>query len=540
MRGKNKTYLKRTLNGVGIFSSVFLFTAAAIWLYSPTFGTNAAEQSSFRVGANVKSNISIISDSQVVFDIANGNQTTSTKGVKVKVYTTVEGGYDLYMASEVENNSLESTSSSYEIKSITAASSSLNANMWAYKLDGTSGNYQPIPKPSKMARIKSVSSNPVGEESLTTVNFTIRSAHLIEGTYRKNIVFTAVALENSVPTEEDDPSDLDTRTIFDITYMHEISRKICANTTTPKVTATEYVSSHTTNDDFVPQTILTDARDNKTYLVRKYADGNCWMAQNLELDFKPASGNYSYNNTTLTVTTLDPQYTDIESPELFNRSDNAFRTNTFYATQAAFGSSSNSLAWALGDSRSFSVSGANVADYMVKRSVTNAGMYLFEESYSGERYQKIGNFYTINAALAGYNLVSGEVTISENSICPKHWQLPEATGNKSITELVSLYSPSNGDNVRYKTMVDQPLTMYPTGTYSPGYGEEAGYRNYKNSIVYLHRPESVTYVDGKIGSSNYNGSAFRASLNSDGSVTISNYYAPYSFSTNGAIRCVAR
>ena len=29
---------------------------------------------------------------------------------------------------------------------------------------------------------------------------------------------------------------------------------------------------------------LTDIRDNKDYLVRRLADGNCWMVQNLDLD----------------------------------------------------------------------------------------------------------------------------------------------------------------------------------------------------------------------------------------------------------------
>jgi hypothetical protein len=550
MRGKNKINLKRTLNGVGIFSSVFLFTAAAIWLYSPTFGTNAAEQSSFRVGASIKSNISIVADSQVVFDSNSASgYSGDTKQVSVRVNTTVEGGYDLYMSSAVENTSLESSTSDFEIKSISSSSYSLSENNWGYKINNSS--YYPIPKVSKPDRIKTIENNPVGEESITNITFGVKTASTTtsnaptEGVYRKSVVFTAVALESFSPTDEDDPSDPDTRTIFDITYMHEMSKKICANTTTPTIEATEYTNTHSTDTSLVPQVILTDARDSKTYLVRKYADGNCWMGQNLEFDFKTSSDGYSYNNTTLTATTLDSQYTDIVSPELLNRSDNAFVQNKFYATQAAFGvvnSTTQNYGWKIGDSRSFSPAGANIANYIVKTGITNAGYYLFEESYSGQPYQNMGNLYSMNAALAGYAVASSDKTIPENSICPKNWQLPEATNNKSIQNLMNVYVPEGSNIRKFNKMVDQPVTMYPTGVFYTTWG--SGITGKTQYFVYLHRPQNngvmSSNIDNTLGGSNITGTAF--SMYAFGSeINISNSSGiDTSGGTNGAVRCVAR
>lgn len=35
--------------------------------------------------------------------------------------------------------------------------------------------------------------------------------------------------------------------------------------------------------------LLADNRDSKTYLVRRLADGNCWMVQNLQIDIRTAN-----------------------------------------------------------------------------------------------------------------------------------------------------------------------------------------------------------------------------------------------------------
>ena len=69
------------------------------------------------------------------------------------------------------------------------------------------------------------------------------------------------------------------KTIYDIEYMQEMTPEICDASPTP----TAFLADGSINLD-VPETHLTDARDGSKYTVRKLADGNCWMTENLRLD----------------------------------------------------------------------------------------------------------------------------------------------------------------------------------------------------------------------------------------------------------------
>lgn len=101
-------------------------------------------------------------------------------------------------------------------------------------------------------------------------------------------------------------------TIYDVGTMQEISDETdaCANTPTPEPTATVAATSIETlaeNIDgngkvlAIPETTMFDSRDGKEYLIRKLADGKCWMAQNLALaggtTITPADSNVSSNYT---------------------------------------------------------------------------------------------------------------------------------------------------------------------------------------------------------------------------------------------------
>ena len=63
---------------------------------------------------------------------------------------------------------------------------------------------------------------------------------------------------------------------------------------------------------------LEDNRDNKTYLVRRFADGNCWMVQNLDLDLAYFAGTESLTpaNTDISygLTSTDPGYRSSWNP----------------------------------------------------------------------------------------------------------------------------------------------------------------------------------------------------------------------------------
>ena len=109
---------------------------------------------------------------------------------------------------------------------------------------------------------------------------------------------------------------------------------------------------------------LIDERDQKTYLVRRLADGNCWMVQELALDLS------SFANTT----GLTSENTDLNTKGTWNAIDGVDEDSTPAYTYS---------------------------------SENNAGTY---------------NFY---AASAGSIAKSEYDTNMSDSICPKNWKVPE-------------------------------------------------------------------------------------------------------------------
>ena len=78
---------------------------------------------------------------------------------------------------------------------------------------------------------------------------------------------------------------------FQISTMQEMTATVCNSVYTPSnvtgdnaTIATKDIYTATADGTSqVPSTTLKDTRDNKTYTVRKLADGNCWMTENLSL-----------------------------------------------------------------------------------------------------------------------------------------------------------------------------------------------------------------------------------------------------------------
>ena len=79
--------------------------------------------------------------------------------------------------------------------------------------------------------------------------------------------------------------------IHSISTMQAMTTAICTATTTPTSSATtlDTTGAYHGNTSYVPSTTLEDTRDNKTYTVRKLADGKCWMTDNLKLINKEIS-----------------------------------------------------------------------------------------------------------------------------------------------------------------------------------------------------------------------------------------------------------
>ncbi len=131
-----------------------------------------------------------------------------------------------------------------------------------------------------------------------------------------------------------------------ITTMQEMTPEVCAATTTPTASATTTTTESTTDTSRVPQNTLRDTRDNKTYVVRKLADGKCWMTQDLNFTLStskaltPADsdvpGNWTPNNNTQTSTG-----TSWETPSATTARSYTNGTRTYYNWYAATGGTTN-------------------------------------------------------------------------------------------------------------------------------------------------------------------------------------------------------
>lgn len=282
-----------------------------------------------------------------------------------------------------------------------------------------------------------------------TLGFAVAvDANQPSGSYTNTITVAVVA------------SPSEARSFFDISTMQEMVPEICANTTTPNKTATtkfDTDGSHPEDPSYVPQTTLTDTRDGKTYLVRKLADGNCWMSQNLSLMLS-------------TSTPLTSEKTDLNSKESWTPTNS---TET----------SSTQTAWGRTDEKARSVS-VDWNQYWTGTAFSATG----NTAYGGQvGYAQRGNSYNWFAATAesgkmadtatttdGNRIINGTV---QDSICPKGWTLPvggvtainTTDGSvKSTYNLIQLYTGKTGDitNATVNTLYASPMNFAPSGHYS--------------------------------------------------------------------------
>ena len=209
---------------------------------------------------------------------------------------------------------------------------------------------------------------------------------------------------------------------------------------TPEICDSIVIGSPATTANIAKNTLI-DTRNNKTYLVAKYADGHCWMRENLNYVLTANSAIQAYNFET----------------------GNTFSYTPNYSTQTATGT-----AWAQDASdgtRSFQqnkdkyIGGMNIADDGVVKD-------------TGEPYERIGVLYNWAAATAQTGAQaaaagsSGETEV-KTSICPKGWRLPTISGDYSFSTLMGSYSlpTTNQSSQSYSGQLQNPLNFNRLGVY---------------------------------------------------------------------------
>ena len=325
--------------------------------------------------------------------------------IAVNVITNSATGYKLYLSSNSAETALTSAAAGTSIPTVASAATSENManNTWGYSL---SEAFNPVPASSAPEMIKETSTASVSTADVTTVTVGAKvDTSIPSGVYSNTLLFTATA--------KDDPSSqLKRNYLSKVATMQDPNiAQYCRDTYTPTASATTTTADYAISGDLVPEAMLTDSRDGKSYLVRKLADGNCWMTQNLDLEG---------------ARTLTSDDTDLNG----NIVSFEFPASIPYGTGWNMHSDDHTL-------RVIEPSGG---DYIINPSGKD-----YTLATSGEPWEHRGNYYNWYVAVAGTTLAKyGEVAAS--SICPKGWQLPNDSEptDKSWSNLLNIYHASNG------------------------------------------------------------------------------------------------
>ena len=214
--------------------------------------------------------------------------------------------------------------------------------------------------------------------------------------------------------------------------MQDMTPEICAAVPTPTDIAT------------IPTTNLIDVRDNTVYFISKYADGNCWMTQNL--DYRV---NYPANEGG--GRTLYPDTSDVSVSKRFVESNPQTTDphNTIYA------------------------------DFWDRQVANGNGAltYMTGVKHNGNNYRyHAGNLYSYEVAAMYFTDEDVARGYVNNSICPRGWTLPRLIGEQSFNGLISAYG------LKYGPYEDGDNTNEPLN--APLYLTRAGQKPVGGNITY--------------------------------------------------------
>ena len=181
----------------------------------------------------------------------------------------------------------------------------------------------------------------------------------------------------------------------------------------------------------VVKRVLYDIRDNSAYTIRKLADGNCWLTENLRLDISDSSVQAKLTSTTTNATDTVLSYLK-----------NGGGTSPYPANGVV----------------AKTASGGSWADDFTNPYIATGYKDAIQPASGSAPAGRIGIYYNYCAASAGsycysYNVGSGDANYD---ICPKGWRLP-TTGASG--EYQALYTTAYNSNItNFMTALDTPLS----------------------------------------------------------------------------------
>ena len=205
------------------------------------------------------------------------------------------------------------------------------------------------------------------------------------------------------------------------------------------------------NDTIMPigtVTALTDQRDNDTYAVAKLADSNCWMIENLRLDY---DANITTANTQSKNNAFGGVFSGLAEPETANFSSSTTTANSLYKSDGS-GDIKGVNGATLTD-----IGTTNYPDYRFPRynnnntnptaTAANPNTTVANMTSTDQNIYSYGNYYTWAAVIADTSYYStNNQSVTNTSICPAGWRLPQG-GAKTRIE-------SDDDNDFWNLIVD--------------------------------------------------------------------------------------
>lgn len=376
--------------------------------------------------------------------------------IDLLVSTNSSAGYSLLLSGLDNSRSLKhENNSDLIIPSINQAviKASFPNDAWGFSLDGE--NFQQIPSLDSV-NIKRVNSK-VKDDS-TSLHFGIKATdNSVAGRYSGGVKLSVIINSAYEPTPG--------RTIFDLTTMQEMTSEICGNTTTPYAffnnnennpIASTITRVFSEDRNLVPEVELRDIRDNKIYVVRKLADGRCWMVQNLDLELT-------------TDLILTPENSDVTRSWRPNCTVDPNTNYPFWGSYNAVDDGVESIAY----NQSCYYNPGEVyyiGDNNSPQQASNTGP---RTAHAGNYY----NFYAISAGTAsgGISNLPNNTNITD-SICPKGWRLPMSGNNANhnkggeIRKLTNLYRISSGEDPAADavSLLKVPFSIVQAGYYTSG------------------------------------------------------------------------
>lgn len=460
---------------LGVFSASLLVASSALYIYSPVIGSHADSKEA-DINLNIAPGIGIRTSAANV----NLNATVGSfvhNSVNVDVATNSQYGYTLTLEDKDDSSSMTHVNSSvadvvtseFEGAKTSAA---MDDNTWGFSLDAT--DYYFIPTAGNPVALKRTTSAVSGDYDRTAVDFGVKvGMSLAAGDYTDTVTFTAYVNGADGNPEDETSSNCGTSdTLHDISYMQEMNSCVCSNTTTPSVSSSifDWDGTHHGDTSFVPRKKLIDSRDNKTYLVSKLADGNCWMSQNLKLDLVANEPIIASNNdgTTKTVTP-----------------DKTTQTTTF-------------ISWSQTEDEWNSYSPSSDAAYFPGGSQEGSAPTGPGDEYD---WEKNGNYYNWYAATAGTGTMSMVQGEAQSSICPSGWRLPTNFGERSFFNLAeATYGLEQYEESSYSKSIAAPLNFIKSGMYHSTVGFFMVYNgmywssnSYSNELAYIFYISPASY-----------------------------------------------